>query len=83
MTPDRSAGLPEPGTAWPPGRAFSCLPAGFWASQARGLHMNFTEKAVIMNAKEMNRALKRMAHEIIEANKGIDNLVLLGVQRRG
>lgn len=45
--------------------------------------MNFTEKAVIMNAKEMNRALKRMAHEIIEANKGIDNLVLLGVQRRG
>ena len=45
--------------------------------------MNFTEKAVIMNASEMNRAIKRMAHEIIEANKGIENLVLLGVQRRG
>ena len=45
--------------------------------------MNFAEKAVIMNASEMNRALKRMAHEIIEANKGVDNLVLLGVQRRG
>jgi len=45
--------------------------------------MNFTEKAVIMNAREMARAVKRMAHEIIEANKGIDNLVLLGVQRRG
>jgi pyrimidine operon attenuation protein/uracil phosphoribosyltransferase len=36
-----------------------------------------------MNASEMNRAIKRMAHEVIEANKGIDNLVLLGVQRRG
>jgi pyrimidine operon attenuation protein/uracil phosphoribosyltransferase len=45
--------------------------------------MKFTEKAVIMNASEMNRAIKRMAHEVIEANKGIDNLVLLGVQRRG
>ncbi len=45
--------------------------------------MNFAEKAVIMNASEMTRALKRMAHEIIEANKGVDNLVLLGVQRRG
>jgi pyrimidine operon attenuation protein/uracil phosphoribosyltransferase len=48
-----------------------------------GIAMNFTEKAVIMNASEMNRAVKRMAHEIIEANKGVDNLVLLGVQRRG
>ncbi len=45
--------------------------------------MNFAEKAVIMNASEMNRAIKRMAHEIIEANKGTDNLVILGIQRRG
>ena len=45
--------------------------------------MGFLEKAVIMNGKEMGRAIKRMAHEIIEAHKGIDNLVLLGIQRRG
>ena len=45
--------------------------------------MKFVQKAAIMNSHEMNRALKRMAHEIIEANKGIDNLVLLGIQRRG
>ncbi|MFT5233346.1 MAG: pyrimidine operon attenuation protein/uracil phosphoribosyltransferase [Candidatus Krumholzibacteriia bacterium] len=45
--------------------------------------MNFAEKAIIMNASEMTRALKRMAHEIVEANRGVDNLVLLGVQRRG
>ena len=45
--------------------------------------MNFVEKAVIMNASEMARAVKRMAHEVNESNKGVDNLVLLGVQRRG
>ena len=45
--------------------------------------MNFIEKAVIMNASEMKRAVRRMAHEIIEANKGTDNLVILGIQRRG
>lgn len=45
--------------------------------------MNFAEKAVIMDANEMTRAIKRMAHEVLEANKGVDNLVLLGIQRRG
>jgi len=45
--------------------------------------MKFVEKAAIMNSREMNRAIKRMAHEIIEANKGTDNLVILGIQRRG
>lgn len=45
--------------------------------------MNFAEKAVIMNASEMNRAIKRMAHEIVETNKGVKDLVILGVQRRG
>lgn len=49
----------------------------------KGSIMKFVEKAAIMNSHEMNRAIKRMAHEIIEANKGIDNLVLLGIQRRG
>jgi hypothetical protein len=28
--------------------------------------MNFNEKAVIMNSGEMARAVKRMAHEVIE-----------------
>jgi len=45
--------------------------------------MKFTEKAVIMNADEMSRAIKRMAHEIVEAHNGIQDLVLLGIQRRG
>jgi pyrimidine operon attenuation protein / uracil phosphoribosyltransferase len=45
--------------------------------------MSFTEKAVIMTAEEMSRAIKRMAHEILEAHGGTEDLVLLGIQRRG
>ncbi|HHU48417.1 MAG TPA: bifunctional pyr operon transcriptional regulator/uracil phosphoribosyltransferase PyrR [Clostridiales bacterium] len=42
-----------------------------------------TAKAQIMDEKAMNRALSRIAHEIIEKNKGITNVVLVGIQRRG
>jgi pyrimidine operon attenuation protein/uracil phosphoribosyltransferase len=45
--------------------------------------MEYVEKAKIMNSSEMRRAVRRMAHEIIEFNKGTENLVLIGVQRRG
>ncbi len=45
--------------------------------------MGFVEKAVIMDGEEMQRAIMRIAHEIIEANKGTQNLVVLGIQRRG
>ena len=31
----------------------------------------------------MSRAIKRIAHEIIERNKGTENLMLIGIQRRG
>ena len=40
-------------------------------------------KAQIMTEEGMNRALKRMAHEILEKNDGCENVVLLGVMRRG
>jgi pyrimidine operon attenuation protein / uracil phosphoribosyltransferase len=45
--------------------------------------MEFQQKNVIMTEKEVHRAITRVAHEIIEANKGTDDLVLLGIQRRG
>ncbi len=45
--------------------------------------MEYVEKAKIMNSAEMRRAIRRMAHEILEANKGTEDLVLLGIQRRG
>ncbi|MDR2528675.1 MAG: bifunctional pyr operon transcriptional regulator/uracil phosphoribosyltransferase PyrR [Synergistaceae bacterium] len=41
------------------------------------------EKAKIMDAQGMERALSRIAHEIIEKNKGVSDVVLIGVQRRG
>ena len=41
------------------------------------------EKAQIMDEAAMNRALSRVAHEIIEKNKGIDDVILVGIQRRG
>ncbi|HTY08618.1 MAG TPA: bifunctional pyr operon transcriptional regulator/uracil phosphoribosyltransferase PyrR [Candidatus Edwardsbacteria bacterium] len=40
-------------------------------------------KAVIMDAKQMERALVRIAHEIIERNKGTADLAVIGIKRRG
>jgi pyrimidine operon attenuation protein/uracil phosphoribosyltransferase len=41
------------------------------------------EKAQIMDEKSMSRALIRISHEIIERNKGVNNVVLIGIKRRG
>lgn len=41
------------------------------------------EKAQILDQEGIRRSLTRIAHEIIERNKGIDNLVLIGIRRRG
>lgn len=40
-------------------------------------------KAIIMDEKAINRATTRIAHEIIEKNKGIENLLLVGIKTRG
>ena len=45
--------------------------------------MEFCRKAEIMDEAAMSRASKRIAHEIIERNKGTENLMLIGIQRRG
>jgi pyrimidine operon attenuation protein / uracil phosphoribosyltransferase len=36
-----------------------------------------------MDNSAINRSLVRMAHEIIEKNKGVDKVVLLGIETRG
>lgn len=41
------------------------------------------EKALLMDEPAMERALTRIAHEILERNKGADGLVLAGILRRG
>ena len=40
-------------------------------------------KAQVMDAAAMQRALRRIAHEILERNKGATNLVLIGIRTRG
>ena len=43
----------------------------------------FVARAEVMNAEEVGRALRRMAHEILEHNGGIHNRVLIGLQTGG
>ena len=40
-------------------------------------------RSTLMNKDDMRRALKRMSHEIAEKNHGCENIVLLGIKRRG
>lgn len=42
-----------------------------------------TEKTILMDENAQNRALLRISHEIIERNKGVENLVLIGILTRG
>ena len=41
------------------------------------------KKTEILDAAAINRALTRMSHEILEKNKGGENLVLIGIKTRG
>jgi pyrimidine operon attenuation protein/uracil phosphoribosyltransferase len=38
---------------------------------------------VVLDARDITRALTRISHEILERNKGAGDLVLLGIPRRG
>ena len=40
-------------------------------------------KAQIMDEIAVERAITRIAHEIIEKNRGIENLCLIGIRTRG
>src|SRR5580765_4709209 len=42
-----------------------------------------TKSAVVMDADRIARTLTRIAHEIVERNKGVDDLALIGVRTRG
>ncbi|MGL5331018.1 MAG: bifunctional pyr operon transcriptional regulator/uracil phosphoribosyltransferase PyrR [Peptostreptococcaceae bacterium] len=41
------------------------------------------EKATLMDDKAIGRAITRISHEIIEKNKGIEDVVLVGIKTRG
>ncbi len=40
-------------------------------------------KAQIMDEAAVQRSLARLTHEIIERNRGIENILLVGIRRRG
>ena len=40
-------------------------------------------KTVLLDELSVNRALKRISHEIVERNKGVADLVLIGIARGG
>ena len=39
--------------------------------------------SAVLNSADIDRALKRISHEIIERNHGISNVVLMGIPTRG
>lgn len=43
----------------------------------------FTDKTVLMDTEGIRRALTRISHEIVEKNKGVENIVLVGIRTRG
>lgn len=40
-------------------------------------------KSILLDDKAIKRTLIRISHEIIERNKGIEDIVLIGIKRRG
>lgn len=49
----------------------------------RRMEVTMDEIKILMDEAAINRALTRIAHEIIEANKGAKDLVLIGIETRG
>lgn len=45
--------------------------------------MTLRRKAVIADGEELRRVIQRIAHEIVERNKGTEDLALIGIRRRG
>ncbi|CVK19743.1 bifunctional pyr operon transcriptional regulator/uracil phosphoribosyltransferase PyrR [Sporomusa sphaeroides] len=46
-------------------------------------HVNMVDKAIIMDSQAIKRALTRIAHEIVEHNKGVSDIALVGIRTRG
>lgn len=45
--------------------------------------MNMREKARIMDSEEITRAITRIAHQILEKNRGAGDIILVGIRTRG
>jgi len=45
--------------------------------------LEIQHKAVLMDRDQIRRAVKRIAHEIVERNAGVEDIVVVGIRRRG
>jgi len=51
--------------------------------QARTRGLAFTAKSQLMSADDVTRAVRRMAHEIVERNHDVESLSVIGLQTGG
>lgn len=49
----------------------------------RSAMARFIPQSTLLDSNDVARALKRMAHEIIEANSGLDDVIIIGLERGG
>jgi pyrimidine operon attenuation protein/uracil phosphoribosyltransferase len=59
------------------------MPAETTAPGGAAATSSSTTGRTVLDARDISRALTRIAHEILERNKGADDLVLLGIPTRG
>ncbi|HUB02794.1 MAG TPA: bifunctional pyr operon transcriptional regulator/uracil phosphoribosyltransferase PyrR [Terriglobales bacterium] len=57
--------------------------AAFMSTRMPARSTEIHQKAQLMSASEIERTLIRLAHEILEKNNGCEDLVLVGIRRRG
>lgn len=48
-----------------------------------GVSMKLKEKAKVLDAEQIDKALVRMAHEVLESNKDTGGLAIVGIRTRG
>jgi len=53
------------------------------AERAPHSAQEFHVKTTVMGPEDIRRALTRISHEIVERNKGTDDLVIVGIRTRG
>ena len=51
-----------------------------WTPPSEGV---FQARSQVMTAADVARVTTRIAHEIVERNRGVDGVVLIGLQRGG
>ena len=54
-----------------------------WSAHIARTMAAASKQQIVLDARAFDRTVRRMADEIVELNNGTDNLVIVGIQRRG